>query len=204
MALWEVINMFCKERIAKAIRVLSVPPVMVSVLILILAFSKDGIFRSALEIVITIVLLGFVPILAYGLQKILPGFKEQGREGQRKLAFITNLVGYSAAFLWALIADVENALLLICLTYFFSVVFLTICNNGLHYRASGHASSFTGPLVLLIYFFGWKVIIPCLVIAALIIWSSIYLKRHTAKEIVGGIVVCLLSFTLSLVITTFV
>ena len=204
MALWEVINMFCKERIAKAIRVLSVPPVMVSVLILILAFSKDGIFRSALEIVITIVLLGFVPILAYGLQKILPGFKEQGREGQRKLAFITNLVGYSAAFLWALIADVENALLFICLTYFFSVVFLTICNNGLHYRASGHASSFTGPLVLLIYFFGWKVIIPCLVIAALIIWSSIYLKRHTVKEIVGGIVVCLLSFTLSLVITTFV
>lgn len=196
--------MFCKERIAKAIRVLSVPPVMVSVLILILAFSKDGIFRSALEIVITIVLLGFVPILAYGLQKILPGFKEQGREGQRKLAFITNLVGYSAAFLWALIADVENALLLICLTYFFSVVFLTICNNGLHYRASGHASSFTGPLVLLIYFFGWKVIIPCLVIAALIIWSSIYLKRHTVKEIVGGIVVCLLLFTLSLVITTFV
>lgn len=204
MALWEVINMFCKERIAKAIRVLSVPPVMVSVLILILAFSKDGIFRSTLEIVITIVLLGFVPILAYGLQKILPGFKEQGREGQRKLAFITNLVGYSAAFLWALIADVENALLLICSTYFFSVVFLTICNKGLHYRASGHASSFTGPLVLLIYFFGWKVIIPCLVSAALIIWSSIYLKRHTVKEIVGGIVVCLLSFTLSLVITTFV
>ena len=204
MALWEVINMFCKERIAKAIRVLSVPPIMVSVLILILAFCKESIFRNILEIVIMIVLLGFVPVLAYGLQRILPGFKEQGREGQRKLAFITNLVGYSAAFLWALIADVENALLLICLTYFFSVVFLTICNNGLHYRASGHASSFTGPLVLLIYFFGWKVIIPCLVIAALIIWSSIYLKRHTVKEIVGGIVVCLLSFTLSLVITTFV
>ena len=37
--------MFCKERIAKAIRVLSVPPVMVSVLILILAFSKESIFR---------------------------------------------------------------------------------------------------------------------------------------------------------------
>ena len=204
MALWEVINMFCKERIAKAIRVLSAPPIMVSVLILILAFCKESIFRNTLEIVIMIVLLGFVPVLAYGLQRILPGFKEQGREGQRKLAFITNLVGYSGAFLWALIADVENALLLICSTYFFSVVLLTICNKGLHYRASGYASSFTGPLVLLIYFFGWKVIIPCLVIAALIIWSSIYLKRHTAKEIVGGIVVCLLSFTLSLVITTFV
>lgn len=196
--------MCSKERIAKVIRVLSVPPVMVSALILILAFNKDGIFRNTLEIVISIVLLGFVPILAYVLNGILPGFKEQGREGQRKLAFITNFIGYSAAFLWALISDVENALLLICLTYFFSVLFLTICNKIFHYRASGHACSFTGPLVLLIYFLGWKVIIPCLLIAALIIWSSIYLKRHTVKELTGGIVVCLFSFALSLFLITLV
>lgn len=196
--------MCSKERIAKVIRVLSVPPVMVSALILILAFNKDGIFRNILEIVISIVLLGFVPILAYVLNGILPGFKEQGREGQRKLAFITNFIGYSAAFLWALISDVENALLLICSTYFFSVLFLTICNKIFHYRASGHACSFTGPLVLLIYFLGWKVIIPCLLIAALIIWSSIYLKRHTVKELTGGIVVCLFSFALSLFLITLV
>ena len=196
--------MCSKERIAKVIRVLSVPPVMVSALILILAFNKDGIFRNTLEIVISIVLLGFVPILAYVLNGILPGFKEQGREGQRKLAFITNFIGYSAAFLWALISDVENALLLICSTYFFSVLFLTICNKIFHYRASGHACSFTGPLVLLIYFLGWKVIIPCLLIAALIIWSSIYLKRHTVKELTGGIVVCLFSFALSLFLITLV
>ncbi len=196
--------MCSKERIAKVIRVLSVPPVMVSALILILAFNKDGIFRNILEIVISIVLLGFVPILAYVLNGILPGFKEQGREGQRKLAFITNFIGYSAAFLLALISDVENALLLICSTYFFSVLFLTICNKIFHYRASGHACSFTGPLVLLIYFLGWKVIIPCLLIAALIIWSSIYLKRHTVKELTGGIVVCLFSFALSLFLITLV
>ncbi len=196
--------MLSKEHIAKAIRILSVPPVMVSALILILAINKDGIFRNTFEIVITIVLLGFVPVSAYGLQMILPGFKEKGREGQRKLAFITSLIGYSGAFLWTLIADVENALLLICSTYFFPVVLLTICNKGFHYRASGHACSFTGSLVLLIYFFSWKVMIPCFVIAALIIWSSIYLKRHTAKELVGGIVVCLLSFALSLLITTLV
>lgn len=196
--------MCSKERIAKVIRILSVPPVMVSALILILAFNKDGIFRNTLEIVISIVLLGFVPILAYVLNGILPGFKEQGREGQRKLAFITNFIGYSASFLWALISDVENALLLICSTYFFSVLFLTICNKIFHYRASGHACSFTGPLVLLIYFLGWKVIIPCLLIAALIIWSSIYLKRHTVKELTGGIVVCLFSFALSLFLITLV
>lgn len=193
-----------RERIAKAIRVLSVPPVMVSVLILILAFSKDGIFRNTSEIIVSIVLLGFVPVLAYVFNGVLPGFKKQGREGQRKLAFITNLIGYSAALLWALVSDVENSLLLICLTYFLSVIILTICNKAFHYRASGHACSFTGPLVLLIYFLGWKVTVPCLLIAVLIIWSSVYLKRHTAKELAGGIVVCLCSFALSLFLITFV
>lgn len=191
-----------KERIAKVIRGLSIPPVMVSALILILAFHKEGIFRNTLEIIVSIVLLGFVPVLAYVLNGIIPKFREQGREGQRKLAFITNLIGYSAAFLWACISDAENALLLICSTYFFSVLFLTICNKAFHYRASGHACSFTGPLVLLIYFLGWKVIVPCLLIAISIIWSSIYLKRHTAKELAGGIVVCLCSFVLSLFLIT--
>lgn len=196
--------MNCKEKVARVIRVLSVPPIMISALVLILAFCRNGIFRNITDIIILITLLGFVPILAYVLQFFIPKYKNQGREGQRKLAFITNLIGYTAAFIWAIIADVDEAVLLICSTYFFSVVLLTICNKGFHFRASGHASSFTGPLVLLIYFLNWKVIVPCMLVAALIIWSSLFLKRHTAKELTGGIVVCLLSFGLSLIMNTFI
>lgn len=55
-----------KDVLAKTIRVISVPPVMVTSLILILAFNRDGIFRSTSEVVISILLLGFVPVLAYG------------------------------------------------------------------------------------------------------------------------------------------
>lgn len=189
-----------KERFAKIIRALSVPPVMVSVLIFILAFHTEDVFRNASEIVIMIVLLGIVPVLAYVLSDIIPAVRVQGREGQRKLAFITNLVGYSIALLWAVLANVDKELLLICLTYFLSVIILTICNKGFKFRASGHASSFTGPLVFLIYFFGWKAIIPSLFIAALIIWSSLYLKRHTAKELTGGILVNVISFIISQII----
>lgn len=189
-----------KERFAKIIRALSVPPVMVSVLIFILAFHTEDVFRNESEIVIMIVLLGIVPVLAYVLSGIIPAVRVQGREGQRKLAFITNLVGYSIALLWAVLANVDKELLLICLTYFLSVIILTICNKGFKFRASGHASSFTGPLVFLIYFFGWKAIIPSLFIAALIIWSSLYLKRHTAKELTGGILVNAISFIISQII----
>lgn len=148
--------MIIKERIAKAIRIVSVPPIMISMLILILAFNKNNIFRNSTEIIIMIVLLGLVPALAYVLSSIIPEVKAKGREGQRKLAFITNLVGYSMALSWAVLTNVKKELLLICLTYFLSVVFLTICNKGFHFRASGHASSFTGPLILMIYFLGWE------------------------------------------------
>lgn len=195
-------NLMTKERIAKIIRVLSVPPIMVSMFILILAFNKSDIFRNPTEIIIMIVLLGFVPALAYVLSSIIPEVKAKGREGQRKLAFITNLLGYSMALLWAIMTNVRKELLLICLMYFLSVVLLSICNKGFHFRASGHASSFTGPLILMIYFFGWKVIIPSLIIAALIVWSSIYLKRHTIKELAGGILVNIIAFILSVIIIT--
>ena len=147
-----------------------------------------------------IVLLGLVPALAYVLSGLVPKVKKQGREGQRKLAFITNLTGYSIALLWAIFTNVDKNLLLICLTYFLSVVLLTICNKGFHFRASGHAASFTGPLILLVYFWGRKVIIPALIIAVLIVWASVYLKRHTIKELAGGILVNILAFIFSVII----
>lgn len=192
--------MITKEHIAKIIRILSVPPIMVSIFILILAIHKNNIFRNSTEITIMIVLLGLVPALAYVLSGLVPKVKKQGREGQRKLAFITNLTGYSIALLWAIFTNVDKNLLLICLTYFLSVVLLTICNKGFHFRASGHAASFTGPLILLVYFLGRKVIIPALIIAVLIVWASVYLKRHTIKELAGGILVNILAFIFSVII----
>lgn len=197
-----MINLITKEHLAKIIRIVSVPPIMVSIFILILVYNKNNIFRNSTEIIIMIALLGFVPALAYVLSGLVPKIREQGREGQRKLAFITNLAGYSIALLWAVFTNADKGLLLICLTYFLSVVFLTICNRGFHFRASGHASSFTGPLILLVYFLGWKVIIPALMIAGFIVWASVYLKRHTIKELAGGILVNILAFIFSVIIIT--
>ncbi|WP_295249608.1 hypothetical protein [uncultured Catenibacterium sp.] len=191
-----------KERIAKVIRVLSVPPIMVSVFILILPFHKKYIFTHVSQIIIMILLLGIISALAYVLSDMIPAIKIKGREGQRKLVFITTLIGYTVSLLWAVITGVNNDLMLICLMYFTSVLLLTICNKGLHFRASGHASSFTGPLILTIYFMGWKVIIPALFIAILIVWSSVYLKRHTLKELAGGMIVSVFAFIISYTLIT--
>ncbi|MDL2249730.1 hypothetical protein [Ohessyouella blattaphilus] len=197
-------GMVNKEAVAKGIRVLSVPPIIVSILVFILARVRSDIFRSVSEVLIIGILLGVVPIIAYPLQKLIPSLKEKGREGQRKLAFIMNLLGYGIALVWAFAVSATKQVKLICLTYFISVLLLTLCNTLLRFRASGHACSFTGPLLLLVYFVGVKTIIPCLLVAALIIWASLSLKRHTAKELLGGISVCVVSFILAHLITFFV
>ena len=45
-----------KEQVAKVIRVLSVPPIMISALVLILAFCRNGIFRNITDVIILITL----------------------------------------------------------------------------------------------------------------------------------------------------
>ena len=62
---------------------------------------------------------------------------------QRKLAFIFSLIGYATALLWAILVHTSKELLMICATYFISVVILTFFNKVLKKRASGHACSFS-------------------------------------------------------------
>jgi len=189
------------EILAKIIRVITVPPVLVLALILILYGTNRNIFNSAWDVTAAIVTLGIIPITAYPLQKILPEFRNKGRDGQRKLAFITNLIGYSLAVVWGVAAKTSKDFLLIVLTYFLAVVILTVFNKFLHIRASGHACSITSPLIMLIYFIGWKSILPCILIAVCVVWASLKLKRHTIKELSMGALTCILSFLAAICIT---
>ncbi|MCR4750181.1 MAG: hypothetical protein K5877_10380 [Lachnospiraceae bacterium] len=132
-----------KENTAKLIRILTVPPVMVSVMLFILYFNKRELFGGLSEMMIMLVLLGMIPVLAYPVQKIAPKLREQGRAGQRKLAFIMNMIGYTAAFVWGIVSKVNSGILLVCSTYFLSVVMLAVCNL-MRFKASGHACSVTG------------------------------------------------------------
>lgn len=183
-----------KENIAKMIRIVTTPPILITALILILSMSRDDIFQGMGEILMSILLLGMVPVLAYPLQRILPGWKEGGREGQRNLAFVLNLAGYMSALILGYLSGAGKNLKLIDITYFLSVVILTAFNKFIHIRASGHACGVTGPLLLLLYFTGWAALIPCLAMAAAIVWSSLELKRHTIQELAYGAGTCLIAF----------
>lgn len=189
-----------KNTFAKILRIISVPPVMVTFLLVILNTTRPDIFRNNVEVLTSVILLGIVPVLAYPFQLLSSSLKNMGRPMQRKLAFIFSLIGYSTALLWAILIHTSKELLMICTTYFISVVILTFFNKVLKKRASGHACSITGPLVFLIYLVDWKLIFPCLLIAAFIFWSSLYLQRHTKTDLFYGVLSNLLAFALSFII----
>ena len=190
-----------KEGIAKIIRAVTVPPVMVCALLLILYCEKGQTIAGTLDIILSALLLGIVPLLAYPLSMWIPSLKGKGREGQRNLAFMLTFAGYLAALVYGLAAQVPQDLQLIHLTYFISVSILWVFNKLIRLRSSGHACSITGPLILIVYFIGWKIVLPCVVLFALIVWASLTLQRHTAKELIWGALTAAFAFAVSLMLT---
>lgn len=190
-----------KEIVAKIMRIFTVPPIMALVLVSVLAESRPDILTTQLESAVLVLLLAVIPASAYLWQKWTDGKAE--REKQRDTAFVFTVVGYSAAFFWAVASHRNMKLIIICMTYFLSVSVLTVCNKWLHIRASGHACGATSPLLFLVWLTGWKALLPCLLVAGVVVWSSLFLKRHTLRELAAGSAVCIISLVLSAIITPY-
>lgn len=187
-----------KEKAAKIIRIITVPPVMALVLFIVLFLLKDNVFKRPMDFAAGVLMLVFIPILAYPLQMAIPAVKKQGRDGQRKLAFMMSLLSYTGMLVYGILAEVNRNMLVICLTYFFTVFILTVFNKLLHIKASGHAASCTSPLLFFMYYFSWPFFIPCIIIFLMILWASLVTGRHTCKEFLTGAAICIISFTVSL------
>lgn len=176
--------------LAKGIRVLTVPPLLITGMLITLTVSLDNFCGSMAQMALAIVLLGLVPILAYPMQKLLPRGGEV-REEQRNMAFLLTFTGYLTAFICSIAGNCGRQLQYIIVSYFISMLLLVFLNKVWHVRASGHACSVTGTLYFLSYFLGGPAAVFCICIAAAVVWSSLRLKRHTIREILWGSAVCL-------------
>lgn len=181
---------------AKVVRVATVPPILITGMLTTLAVALDDFYGSTAQMVWAILLLGLVPVLAYPLQKLLPT-KGEVREEQRNMAFVLTFTGYLTALICSVVGNCGAQLRYIIVSYFVSMTLLLFLNKVLHVRASGHACSVTGTLYFLSFFLGAKAILPCILIAAAVVWASLRLKRHTIQEIFWGSAVCLPCILLS-------
>lgn len=182
-------------KIAHAIRIISVPPVMVGILLVLLFTLRDDVIVTAADMAASLLGLTILPILAYPVSFAVPAIRKKGREGQRTLAMYFSTVGYVAVFVYGLIASVGTGLMHIYAGYLFSVVIILVSNKVFKVRVSGHACSVSGPLVYSGYFLGvWGIVVGAACWGA-ILWASLAMKRHTFKEFLLGTLTCLVSFT---------
>lgn len=181
-------------KIAHAIRVVCVPPVMVGVLLVLLFTLRDDVFAAPAEFFASLLGLTVLPILAYPVSVLIPAIRKKGREGQRSLAMYFSTVGYVGVFVYGLVAHVGTGLMHIYAGYLFSVVIILVGNKVFKVRISGHACSVSGPTVYSAYFLGLRGIIVGVLCWAAILWASLVMKRHTLREFIFGTLTCLFSF----------
>ena len=187
-------------KIAHVVRIVSVPPVMVGILLVLLFAFRHDVFATTADMVVSLLGLTVLPMMAYPASYLIPSIREKdkashGREGQRTLAMYFSTVGYVGVFVYGLIAGAGVGLMHIYTGYLLSVIIILVSNKVLHVRVSGHACSVSGPLVYSGYFLGIAGIIVGAVCWCIILWASLVMKRHTFKEFLLGTLTCLVSFT---------
>lgn len=182
-----------KEKIAKIIRTITIPPIEVLVMLLILYRVKGVEFGDKENLMMAVLFLTVIPICSYPLASRKKK-KEDNRNAQRNMAFVFNFFSYLAAMLIGYYMSCPKMLQWILNDYFLSVMLLTIINKVFKKRASGHACSCTYPYLVLSYYFGGAVAFICLFLYLAECWASIELKRHTIKEFLEGTLVAWLVF----------
>ena len=175
------------DRLAKIIRIITIPPVLAAALAITLFSYDAALIGSTAQFYALLFFLTILPALAYFLQPFLPLYRDKGRAGQRKLAFIASAAGYSCGLIFALVTSATKTVRMIYWTYFVSVLMLTVFNKATPWRASGHACGVVGPISLMVSFIGPQTL-PVVLVFALMAWASLRTKRHTPVELIlGGI-----------------
>ena len=178
---------------------MAIPPSFVLALAVLVYFLSPSAFRHVGDLAAVIISLAVIPTLAYPLAAVIPSIKAKGRSGSRSLAFVTSAVGYTLGTLYAFVTNATADLKFIFVGYILALAALTIFNKVFKLKASGHACGIFGPLLYAVYFLGIIWILPCLAIAAAVVWASVYRKSHTVKELVLGAACAFVGFFVSLV-----
>ena len=125
---------------AKTLRILTAPPCMIAWLLVFLRCRGGEPFSDTAAYVVAWIGLVLFPLLGYGVWWLVPRLREQGRPGQRKVAFYANFIGYVGCAVYGWTCSGASVRLFFN-SYFFTVLLLTVMNALLHVRASGHAAS---------------------------------------------------------------
>lgn len=168
---------------SKIIRVLSIPPVMAIMNIMILhrvLNTFDGIWGF-----LACLFLALIPTTSYLICFAVPSLKAKGREAQRTVAVWFSVFSYLIGTAIFFAAKRPVAETWVVLTYLFSGTLIAVFSFLCKTNASGHACGLSGPAMMLsaqispVYLLLYLLLIP--------VWrSSLQLNRHSPAQLALG------------------
>jgi membrane-associated phospholipid phosphatase len=184
------------------ISIITVVPIVAAGVVTAIYLADTGVFHNRCWYLFSLVFLTLIPISAYALKAVLPAYKNKGRSGERKLAFIFGTASFVLGTAFCFIFQAPVGVRIIFLSYLISSVLLSISNTVIGLKSSGHACGVSGPFLLLVFFLGFKLWWAFLLLLA-IFWSRLKMGRHTIKELLSGALIGFLSTALVIFIFTY-
>lgn len=183
-----------KQKLAKAIRVVTVPPVFAGLLCVILYARTEGAFSSPGHFLAAVFFLGVLPVLSYPVCAAVPALREKGRKAERNMGLIFSVAGYVCGAAFCRLTGGTAMERLIYGTYLVSGLGLAICTLA-HFRASAHACGCSGPIMLLAVYVSPWFLLGYILLGA-VMWASRSLDRHSPGQLIGGSAVPVLAMGL--------
>lgn len=180
-------------KLAKIIRVLTVAPLMALIAFILIWIFNKGVFVDCTSLILTILFIVAFPLFSYALQPFIPKFKKEGRKGQRKLAIIMSVIGYILGLALALILNLSEGTKMIFICYVMAGTLIFAFSKFTPIKASGHACGVAGPIVYLTYFLGLWSLFGLLILVP-VYWCSLYMKRHTLRDLIFGTLIPFIAF----------
>lgn len=108
--------------------------------------------------------------------------KKEERKAIYQFSIASHLLGILAVFLLGQIFLVK----LLMVLWVVSVVFMVV---NIYWKISVHAGVNAFLMVLLNNFYGWKIFGWLMVVLLLVLWSRVYLRKHTITQVMAGALV---------------
>lgn len=179
-------NTSSHETLANFISTVSNPPfVAIPVFLIInytLLYGGDWLWFSA----ISIFFVSILPIITSSLWIKKKNLEvDMPRRQDRIYPLLLVIVSYitGVAVLYILGAPSLTTVLMIC--YLNNTIIVLLFS--LYWKISIHAMGIAGPATAIIYLFGWYGVLFSLLVP-LVLWSRLYLKRHTPAQLIVGTV----------------
>lgn len=182
-----------KQKLARIISTLFVPPSFTIIVYFIFALSVEQTLKKSLIVFLVALVFGFLaPITMFVImrRKKMISDNDAMIKDQRTLPYFIAIVFYTIGLIILILSKVSIISIAFWFCYISNTIITILINK--YWKISVHSMGASGAAAALFFVFGWTSF-AAMIVAILVGWSRIELKCHTLQQVIAGIVLAFVS-----------